>query len=787
MALPQISGVFDEIAILLLISAIVGVISLRLKQPPIIGYIAVGILVGPSGFGLVKGSDQVHLLAELGLALLLFVVGLRLDISLIRSTGPVAIAIGLGQVVFTAIIGYFICIGLAMNHITALYVSVALTFSSTIIIVKLLSDKKETDSLHGRIAVGLLIVQDMLVVLTMIALSGLGHNGDVSMWVQIVRIMAKGIALLAGLGLMMYFILPWLTTWLARSAELLILFAIAWAVILADICYHMGFSKEVGAFLAGVSLASTPYRELIGARLVSLRDFLLLFFFVELGTQLNLRLLGSQVWSAIPLSIFVLVGNPIVVMIIMAVMGYRKRTGFLTGLLVAQVSEFSLILAALGLNLGHIDSQAVGLITLVALATIGLSTYLILYSNNIYEWLSPYLGIFERKISHKEQSQDAERDSADILIFGLGRYGSAIARDLMKTGRSVVGIDFDPRAVKKWNDQGGRALFGDAEDPEFPSMLPLSGARWVISSVRDKRVTHALLQSLKSHGYIGGIAVTSGERTLVREYKTAGANIVFVPYMDSALHAVDVINAADKEEDRRKMDNYIAALHDHYIVCGYGRMGRQIVRDFKRAAVPFVVVEWNPEQIPRLIEDEVPFVEGKATEDDMLIKAGIERAKGLIAVTATDEENVFIVLSARGLNPGLHIVARSTKSENEGKLRRAGADRVMSPYIFGGRQIASAVLKPQVMDFLGMVLHSDELDLELGEAQVMETSKIAGKTIRESGIVESSGVLILAVRSANGELHTTPSPDFEIKAWDHMILIGSSAQIQAAQRFAHGE
>ena len=354
---PVFSDVFTEIAVLLLVAAVIGAIGVRLRQPLIVAFIVVGILVGPSALGWVSADDQVDLLAKLGIALLLFVVGLKLDLRIIRTMGPVALAAGLGQVIFTSVVGYFIAIALGLPPVTALYVAVALTFSSTIIIVKLLSDKREGDALHGRIAIGFLIVQDIVVVLVMIGLTALSEADDAAglVW-EAIEVLLKGGLFIATIGLLMRYVLTPLLHQLARSPELLVLFAIAWAVALGAAGVYLGFSKEVGAFLAGVSLASTPYREAIGARLVSLRDFLLLFFFIDLGAGLELATLGAQVVPAIVLSLFVLIGNPLIVMIILGLMGYRKRTGFLAGLTVAQISEFSLILGALGLSLGHIDA-----------------------------------------------------------------------------------------------------------------------------------------------------------------------------------------------------------------------------------------------------------------------------------------------------------------------------------------------------------------------------------------------------------------------------------------------
>ncbi len=532
--------VFTEMAVLLLVAAVIGAIGVRLRQPLIVAFIAVGVLVGPSLLGWVSANDQVDLLAKLGIALLLFVVGLKLDLHIIRTMGPVALATGLGQVFFTSVVGYFIAITLGMTPVAALYVAVALTFSSTIIIVKLLSDKREVDSLHGRIAIGFLIVQDIVVVLVMIGLAALGEAGDTAgLGREALAVLIKGGLFIAAIGLLMRYLLTPLLHQLARSPELLVLFAIAWAVALGAAGAHLGFSKEVGAFLAGVSLASTPYREAIGSRLVSLRDFLLLFFFIDLGAGLDLTMLGAQVVPAILLSLFVLIGNPLIVMIILGAMGYRKRTGFLAGLTVAQISEFSLILGALGLSLGHISANTLGLITLVGLITISASTYMILYSRPLYERLSPWLGVFERKRAYREEAPYREQNRVDVILFGLGRFGTGIARELQQRGYRVLGVDFDPNLIRQQEENGYEVRYGDAETPEFLASLPLEQVRWVLSSLRETPVNLALLHGLRDHDYKGRTAVTAHATAAARQLKRAGADQVLMPYADAAAEAVD--------------------------------------------------------------------------------------------------------------------------------------------------------------------------------------------------------------------------------------------------------
>jgi len=537
---------FSEIAIILLTAAVIGAVGSFLRQPLIVSFIAVGIIVGPAGAGLVTRHEQLELLASIGISLLLFVVGLKIDFRTIRTLGPVALATGAGQIVFTSVVGYLIAMALGMTPLTAVYVAVALTFSSTIIIVKLLSDKHEIDALHGRIAVGFLIVQDIAVILAMIGITAIGGqaSADQSLAVYAAMIVVKGLGFLGAIALLAVYVLPGITTRLARTPELLVLAGIAWAVALAAAGESLGLSKEVGAFLGGASLASTPYREALGSRLVTVRDFLLLFFFIDLGARLDLALLGETLGAALLLSVFVLVGNPVIVLAIMGYMGYRKRTGFLAGLTVAQISEFSLILGALGVSVGHIGPQTMGLITTVGLVTIGLSTYMIIYSGRLYDWLAPWLAVFERRTPYREVGIDAPAPaSADVIVFGLGRYGGGIVRHLRLRNRAVIGVDFDPQALARWRAEGVPVLYGDASDAELLDHVPLDHARWVVSTAPDIETSRVLLRRLRERGFKGKVAVACRTADEGDTLHLEGADVLLRPYADAAEQAVDALTS----------------------------------------------------------------------------------------------------------------------------------------------------------------------------------------------------------------------------------------------------
>jgi Kef-type K+ transport system membrane component KefB len=539
---------FSMTAAVLAVAAVVGLLANRAKQPLIVAYIFVGILVGPSVLGWVEDAEPLELFAEIGIAILLFLVGLKLDLHLVRTTGRVAVLTGLGQVLFTSVVGFVLALLLGMSVVTAAYVAIALTFSSTIIIVKLLSDKRELEELHGRIALGFLIVQDIVVVLVMIVLASTTGTAGRSLGVEIALIVAQGAGLGLVLAVMMKWVLPRLLALVATSTELLVVFAVAWAVSVATLGDVLGFSTEVGAFLAGFALASTPYREAIASSLTGLRDFLLLFFFIELGSQLDFSEVGAQVPAAIVLSIFVLVGNPLIVLVIMGVMRYPKRVSFLSGLAVAQISEFSLILIALGYSLGHVGGDAVGLVTLVGVVTIGASTYMIIYSHRLYDWLAPALRIFERKNPMRESARAHE--AVDVIVYGFGRFGRQVVRRLAEAGHRVLVVDWDPQArPEPGTEDRVRVIYGDADDHEFPGSLPLEPAKWILSTIPRVDTSRVLAGSLLRWGYQGKLAVTAhsdvDSERLSRDVEEGWVHLVLNPFDDSAHKVALTLTARD--------------------------------------------------------------------------------------------------------------------------------------------------------------------------------------------------------------------------------------------------
>ncbi|MCA1943653.1 MAG: cation:proton antiporter [Yonghaparkia sp.] len=549
--MPLELDTFAITALVLALAAAVAFIAHRLRQPLVIGFIVVGVIVGPTGFDWVHEAPALDLFAEIGIAILLFLVGLKLDVTLIRSVGPVALATGLGQIGITAVAGFGIAALFGLDLLAAAVVGVAITFSSTIIVVKLLSDQRQLETLHGRVALGLLIVQDVVVIVVMIVLTSLGsgtaNGASLDVGAEALRILLGGGGLLVGIAVAMRWVLPWLLDRVATSAELLIVWSVAWAIGIAALTDALGFSIEVGAFLAGFALASTRYREQVHASLIGLRDFLLLFFFIVLGAELDFAAIGAQVPLAIALSIFVLVGSPIIMIAIMSAMGYPARVGFLAGLAIAQISEFSLILIALTRDLNFVGDSVVGLVTLVALITIAGSSYLIPYSIPIADRLDPWLSRLQRRTLRPASVEVAER--YDAIVFGNGRFGSQLIRELVADDCRVLLVEWDPFAEVAVTDAALDArvdvVFGDARSPEFPETLPLAGTRFIISTVPDVDTNLVLAAALRRAGATCPIAVTVHTDEAAHAYRQAlvdeTISTVLHPFRDAADDALDAL------------------------------------------------------------------------------------------------------------------------------------------------------------------------------------------------------------------------------------------------------
>lgn len=552
--------IFIEIGIILAIATIVSTFMRFLRQPLVVGYILSGIIVGPYFLNIITSNEYIELFSKLGIAILLFIVGLSLKPDVIREVGKVSLVTGIGQILFTSLLGFFLIKALGFNDTASLYGAIALTFSSTIIILKLLSDKGDLNKLYGKISIGFLLVQD--VVATIILLF-------VSLWVSSTTTNENPLAILLKVFLffvILYFlgkyILPRLTNFLAKSQESLFLFSLTWGLGLAALFYEFGFSLEIGALVAGVSLAVSPFSQEIASRMRPLRDFFIVIFFIMLGSHIIIANLSAILIPAIILSIFVLIGNPIIVIILMNLLGYKSKTGFMAGLTVAQISEFSLILMALGLSSGHLNQEIVSLITLVGVITIAGSTYLIIYADKIYENTRKITKIFEFRKNEKTNEKTSNENPYNMIIFGYDRVGFDFVNVAQKMQNKHLVVDFDPQSINKLESRGIPYKYGDAEDVNFLEEINLTETELVVSTIPDFKTNLNLVSYYHNHNKDGIIIVISHDIKHTKELYKHGASFVVMPHYLGANYASQMIetHGTKKEEFEKKKQQHLKYL-----------------------------------------------------------------------------------------------------------------------------------------------------------------------------------------------------------------------------------
>jgi len=533
-------SIFIEFSLLIIIALIVSAAARALKQPLIIGYIVAGILVSPSVFNLLKSSDNLSVLSQLGVAVLLFMVGLHLNPKIIKEVGKVALITGIGQILFTFVLGFLISHLLGFGFIEGAYISLALAFSSTIIIMKLLSDKGDVATLYGKISIGFLIVQDLVAILALMIVSSLGEGVNLSSLAM--QKIVIGAGLTASLLLIGIYILPRLTKTLANNQELLLLFSIGWAMALASLFDLSGFSIEIGALLAGITLSSSPYRYEIGIKMTPLRDFFLLIFFLLLGSQLSFGDIGNHIWAVIIFSLVVFVGNPLIVMFLMGRIGYTKRTGFLAGLTVSQISEFSFILVALGISYGHIGSEILSITTMVGLITMAGSSYGIIYSRSLYNFFADWLRIFERKDMRKlDEGKYHVEENYDVMLFGHNRIGFDLLRSLKSLKKKVLVVDFNPDIVLQLARRGIDARYGDANDIELLEDLDFSETKMIISTIPEISTNLLLIRKLERVNRNMIFIVIAHQIDEAIKLYDAGATYVILPHFLGGVHTASLI------------------------------------------------------------------------------------------------------------------------------------------------------------------------------------------------------------------------------------------------------
>ncbi len=519
-------ALFNLGIILITAAALMVLLARFLRMPSIVAYLVAGLILGP-GSGLVQPSPIVHDLSEIGIMLLLFVVGLELSIDKIRAVGKVAVLAGLGQVVFTGLGGLVICWLLGYSWIESIFLATALTFSSTVVVVKLLDQKRELDQLYGRIAVGIFLVQDMVVIVVLTLLSGLGVGaaeaatpGRIAL--EIGKAFAASLGVLAMAIASSRWLLPPLFRWIATAPGAMLIWSLCWCFLFVSAAQALGISAEIGAFLAGLSLAQCPVSHDLQRRVHPLMSFFISVFFVSLGIEMELGQAASAWGPSLVLSLFVLIGNPLIFILIIVWCGYSRRISVITGLTVAQISEFSFIFVATGLESGLVDRSVMSVTAMVGLVTISLSAYLIIYNHQIYRWMR-YWSWWRFLPDHPEDSQpeSGPHRSGHVVVVGMNELGRLVVHALHSEGLPVLAIDTDPG---KLTGLPCDTLHGNVDYPSVLDAANVGDARAAVCVSQIESVNQLFAYRCKRLGV--PVAVHGFDSSVLASLRDAGADFV---------------------------------------------------------------------------------------------------------------------------------------------------------------------------------------------------------------------------------------------------------------------
>jgi Kef-type K+ transport system membrane component KefB/Trk K+ transport system NAD-binding subunit len=552
-------SLFFELSIIIVVAAALSGLMRLLKQPIVIGYILTGLLLGPHFLNLIKSTETVSIFSEMGIAILLFIVGLHLSPKEIKDFGGKTFATGLVQVLLTAFFGFLVSRLFGFPFIESVYLGAALSFSSTIIVLKLLSDKRDLEKLYGRITVGILLFQDIVAAFALIFSSSFSDGGGEL--ANFVLLVIKGLILTLIISLLSVYVLPSLSTFFARSQEYLFLFSLAWGFGLSALFGFLKFSVEIGALVAGVSLSMSPYSQEISSKLKPLRDFFVVIFFILLGSKISFVNFDHLLMPFIVMLIFIVLIKPLLVTIILEFFGYNGKTAFFSGVSLAQISEFSLILLMLGLKLGHIREETLSLVIILGFASIAISTYFIAYVERIYPVFIPFISLFERK---KVKPDDVAGQIHDVILFGCNRSGYDFIKIFKYFGRKFLAVDFDPEIIKQLNKRGINCCYGDAEDGEFLDEVSIGKAKIVVSTIPEYETNAFLVSKIREENENSIVFLISYSIDDAIKLYEKGATYVVLPHFISGEFAAKLTTEAgfDIKKLRGKRDEHIKYLKE---------------------------------------------------------------------------------------------------------------------------------------------------------------------------------------------------------------------------------
>ena len=514
-----------QIGIIFVSATILAYISKLFKQPMIPAYILAGLILVLTG--LVEANSLVETISTLGIAFLLFLVGLEIDFKRISDVGLISTIGGSLLCILLFWIGFLVAGFLGFAIMEAIYIGLVIAFSSTMVVVKLLSDSGKIDTLHGRIALGILLVQDVFAILALFILSTLeGFSFTILGRVLSILLVIAGATYIAS-----KYIFPLIFKYAAKTEELLFTTSVAVCLIFIGLFHYFGFSIAIGAFLAGLALANLPYNIEIISLIKPLRDFFAVIFFVALGMQLNLKAVSFFILPIIIFTVLIVLLKPFLIMIVTSLFGYKKRPAFLISMSLAQASEFSLILLVLGVSVGHISQNLFSSVVLITIVTMAVSPYIFKYESWMYKKSEKFLDIFE-KVSERGTLEylPKKKMKEDVILVGYDRLGYNIFDTLKKLKKRFIVVDYNPEVIRDMIKKKIPCMYGDVGDLEIMNRLDLKNIQMVISTIPNKEDSLMVTKKTKKANKKAIVMVTAMQIEDALALYDAGADYVILPH-----------------------------------------------------------------------------------------------------------------------------------------------------------------------------------------------------------------------------------------------------------------
>lgn len=553
---PENLVILFEIGIMLIIAAILSFIIKLFKQPLIPAYILTGILIGPLVLGVIKNQELILSLSEIGIAFLIFTAGLEIDLKKLKQVGKTSVLGGVLQIAILFIIAFFISIWFGLAGEVPIYIGLVVAFSSTMVVVKLLYDRRELNSLHGRIIIGILLIQDIVAVA---ALAILTTDFTLN---SITISLAKAVGFAIAAILLSKAINPVLKR-AAKFPELLFLVSISFLFLFAIGASIAQLSVVIGAFFAGVALANSDFKTEIEGKISPIRDFFAIIFFVALGMQL--QLISKQLFSLLLILLgLVIILKPLVIMFLIRILGHRKRTSFLTGNALAQTSEFSLVIATLGFSLGHISQGLFSTLILLTIITMSLTTYFIGYERKLFYLFSWPLNIFNRFKSTKEQLEYFLGGEHKIVLFGCHRIGSLLLKEFEKEKKKIIVVDYNPEIISSLIQKKIPCIYGDFINEEVLEKVGIKDIEVMISTIPDLEDNLLLIKKTKRLNSKALIFVVANRISEALKLYKAGADYVLLPQIIGGQKAYGIIKKIKKsslKDLKKEQINYLNSIH----------------------------------------------------------------------------------------------------------------------------------------------------------------------------------------------------------------------------------